>query len=561
MTAFRAWPPGRALPPAPAALITALFGAIALAFTPAAPAQAHAALLATDPVDRAALETAPEAITLTFNEAVQPVDEAVRLVDGNGEERSLPAAVSGADVVIDLPDLADGPYHLNWRVVSADSHPVSGVLSFTVGTGAAPPPAETAETAPERPWAVWAVDIALYSALLLFTGYALFRTAVARGDAPSRPRHRILRLSGALAVVAAALAVPVGALDLAGRPLSRIDELDAWRDAVQAGALAALAATAVGVALVLVGTGRGDRPRSAPAVLLGCATALLAPILTGHSTAFGPRWLMIAADAVHLVTAAIWVGGIAGLTVLLARRNQARAGAEGAATVVARFSTWAGGSVAALGASGIAMTWAIHREWSSLLASDHGRALLVKLVLVALALALAGWNRYRLVPAVRDTPAALARLRRTVGGEALVLAAVVALTGVLVSLPPGTGQDAPDAPWDPATVDSGPITLRASLGEGEAQLHLTPGAVGEHTLDLALVDAEGTPLTPLEAPAVTAVLPERDFGPVEAMVHEYGTGLYHCAVDLPLTGTWELTVQVRVSEFRSHSAVFEFPIR
>jgi len=558
VTTFRTRPLGRAFPPALAALFTAL----ALALAPAAPAQAHAALLATDPADRAALDTAPDAVTLTFNEPVRPVDEAMRLVDGNGEEQSVPAAVSDTAVVVDLPDLTDGPYYLNWRVISADSHPISGVLSFTVGTGAAPPPpTEAAETEPDRPWAVWAVNIAHYLGLLLFAGYAIFRTAIARGLAPPRPRHRLLNASGALAVLAAAVAVPVGALDLAGQPLGRIGDLGLWRDTVQTGALVALAATVIGVASVRLGAARERRLWAAPAVIAGSAAALFAPILIGHSMAFEPRGLMIAADAVHLATAAIWIGGIAGLTVVLTRPHRGPVGTASAASVVARFSTWAGYSVAALGASGIAMGWAIHREWASLFESDHGRALLVKLGLVAVASALAGWNRYRLVPAIRasgDARTALSRLRRIVRGEAVVLAAVIALTGVLVNLPPGTA--APDESRETAIVDSGPVSLQAPLGEGEAQLHLTPGAAGEYTLTLALVDAAGAPLAPLEAPVVTATLPERDFGPVEAMIHEYGTGQYHCVVDLPLTGTWELTVQVRASEFQSHSAVFEFPI-
>src|SRR5699024_7204329 len=125
-------------------------------------------------------------------------------------------------------------------------------------------------------------------------------------------------------------------------------------------------------------------------------------------------------------------------------------------------------SVAALGASGIAMAWAIHREWASLFESDNGRALLIKLGLVAVALALAGWNRYRLVPSIRavdQAGAALLRLRRIVHGEAVVLAVVIALTGILVNLPPGAEPDA----QEPAAVDSGPVSLQASLGEGEAQ--------------------------------------------------------------------------------------------
>lgn len=552
MTAIRAHLPGRAILPALAALL--------LALAPAAPAQAHAALLATDPPDRAVLDTAPEAVTLTFNEPVQPVADAMRLVDGNGTEHDLTATASDTDVVIDLPDLADGPYYVNWRVISADSHPISGVLSFTVGTGIAPPPPTESETAEnDRPWAVQTVNIAFYAGLLLCTGYALFRTAIARGLAPARPRHRLLRISAVLAVLAAALAVPVGALDLAGRPLTDLADTGAWTPTVQTGAITVLAATAAGLTLACLGTIRPGRRWSTPAVLIGAAIALLAPVLVGHSMAFGPRWLMIAADAVHLATAAIWIGGITGIGIVLLRRNHNRT--QDAATIVARFSTWAGYSVAALGASGIAMAWAIHRAWASLFESDHGRALLVKLGLVAVALALAGWNRYRLVPLVRGTDPAtgLTRLRRTVRAEAAVLTAIVAVTGILVNLPPGTDTAPPAEETQTAPVPE-TIALTEPLGDGEAHLHGTVTGIGEQSFTLNLVDAQGLPLTPLEPPAITASLPERDFGPVQAQVHAFGAGQYHCIIDLPLTGTWTLTVQVRASEFQSNSTLFDLII-
>ncbi|MEU5875321.1 copper resistance protein CopC [Glycomyces sp. NPDC047369] len=552
MTAIRSHLPGRAILPALAALL--------LALAPAAPAQAHAALLATDPPDRAALDTAPEEVTLTFNEPVQPVADAMRLVDGNGTEHDLTATASDTDVVIDLPDLDDGPYYVNWRVISADSHPISGVLSFTVGTGTPPPPTdETAAPEPDRPWAVQTLNIAFYAGLLVCVGYALFRTAIARDLASARPRHRLLRASGALAVLAAALAVPVGALDLAGRPLTDLPYLGTWTRTVQTGAVAVLAATTVGVLLSCLGTMRSGRRWSTPAVLAGAATALLAPVLIGHSMAFGPRWLMIAADAVHLATAAIWIGGITGVCIVLLRRHHSRA--EDAATVVARFSTWAGYSVAALGASGIAMGWAIHRTWASLFESDHGRVLLVKLGLVAVALALAGWNRYRLVPLIRGTDPAtgLTRLRRTVRTEAAVLAAIIAVTGILVNLPPGA-DTAPPAANELTTQVPETIALTEPLGDGKAHLHGTVTGIGEQSFTLNLVDAQGLPLTPLEPPSITASLPERDFGPVQAQVHEFGAGQYHCIIDLPLAGAWTLTVQVRASEFQSLSTVFDLEV-
>ncbi|HMA47544.1 MAG TPA: copper resistance protein CopC, partial [Frankiaceae bacterium] len=45
------------------------------------------------------------------------------------------AAVAVTQVVVDLrPDLPDGTYVVTWRVVSADSHPVSGAYALGVGT-------------------------------------------------------------------------------------------------------------------------------------------------------------------------------------------------------------------------------------------------------------------------------------------------------------------------------------------------------------------------------------------------------------------------------------------
>lgn len=558
MTATHARTPGRAI-------LLALAALCLLALAPAAPARAHAVLVSTDPADRAALDAAPDAVTLAFNEPVQPVAEAIRMVDGNGAERPLTATTRDTDVVIDLPELTDGAYYVNWRVISADSHPISGVVSFTVGTGIAPPPTAAAETEPDRPWAVQGLNVLGYLGLLAFTGYALFRTAIARDLAPARPRHRILRYSGALAVLAAALAIPVGALDLAGRPLGDLFQLEAWTGTVQTGAIAVLAMIGCGVALAYLGTARSDRPWSTPAVLLGTAAAITAPVLIGHTMAFGPRWLMIAADVVHLATAAIWVGGIVGIGVLMTLLRRGSGSAADTAAVIARFSTWAGYSVAALGASGIAMAWAIHREWARLFASDHGRALLVKLGLVAVALALAGWNRYRLVPLVRGRQrgTGLARLRRVVRVETAVLAAVIAVTGVLVNLPPGA--EAPPAAEEPiAQAPVAPAVESYSaaepLGDGEAQLQWSTGGTGEHSLALTFLDADGEPLEPLEPPVITAALPERDFGPVDSLIHEFGTGQYHCFIDLPLQGTWTLTVQVRTTAFESHTAIFNLTI-
>ncbi len=100
------------------------------------PAQAHTALVSSDPADGARLDAAPNQVVLTFSEELKEPVEAVVAVDGDQQEWS--AAVDGAHLVITPARTpAEGAYTIDYRVVSADGHPVTGALSFTVGESAA----------------------------------------------------------------------------------------------------------------------------------------------------------------------------------------------------------------------------------------------------------------------------------------------------------------------------------------------------------------------------------------------------------------------------------------
>ncbi|SDC98605.1 copper resistance protein CopC [Glycomyces harbinensis] len=517
--------------PAPAGARLAVLAALAaliLLLAPAAPARAHAALLSTDPEDQAALDEAPTVITLHFSEPVQPVPDGVELIGTDGTTYVAAATANDRDVVVATGGLGDGRFFLNWRVTSADGHPIAGVLEFSVGD--APPPGATDDQAaqPVR-WPVMALAALHYAGLLLFAGLLCFRIAIARGHRPPHPRHRLLRTAAATAIAATVLAVPVGALDAAGLPPSRIADVAAWSDLARAETILLAAATTLGLLTAYRCFTRGLRP----AALTAASLALAAPALTGHTRTYDPGWLMTAADLVHLAAGAVWLGGLAGLAILLRTATDPAATAE----VVARFSTWAAATLAALGASGVTMALVLHRTWSSLLESEHGIALLAKLDLVALAVALAAWNRYLLVPVVRKAAgdwAGLRRLRRVLLGEAAAVALAVAATGVMVNLSPAAPEPPP----------SEPVAITADLGPGTVNAVLDPGRAGENTLRFALYDAQALPLDPVEPPMVLASLPAQDFGPVQAAVELDPAGGYLAVLDLPLEGGWEIEFHV-----------------
>lgn len=125
-----------------AALILTLFALLVTV-----PAGAHSALLGTDPEDGQQLASAPEEVSLTFNEDITDLGTQVVISTEDGE------TVSEGEVQIDGPvitqALADtrpeGAYTVTWRAVSADGHPISGEFTFTAAEGVGAE-AETADT-------------------------------------------------------------------------------------------------------------------------------------------------------------------------------------------------------------------------------------------------------------------------------------------------------------------------------------------------------------------------------------------------------------------------------
>lgn len=128
----------------------------------AGPASAHAALIGSDPAAGASMAAGPQQVSLTFSEPVQPGFTVVTVVGPDG--RQWQAAEPTADgAVVSVPVRPLGPageYTIGYRVLSADSHPVQGSISFTLtepgpaaaaAPSAAPAPADAAPAATDSP--------------------------------------------------------------------------------------------------------------------------------------------------------------------------------------------------------------------------------------------------------------------------------------------------------------------------------------------------------------------------------------------------------------------------
>lgn len=96
------------------------------------PAAAHSELRRSVPAAGAVLDRAPERIELHFSERVQLT--ALRLHRADGTEIALPRRAIRPErtEVITLPPLEPGEYRAEWRIISADGHPVGGLIPFRV---------------------------------------------------------------------------------------------------------------------------------------------------------------------------------------------------------------------------------------------------------------------------------------------------------------------------------------------------------------------------------------------------------------------------------------------
>lgn len=175
-------------------------------------------------------------------------------------------------------------------------------------------------------------------------------------------------------------------------------------------------------------------------LVLGAAVGLMASIAwTGHaaSTPHALGYVHVAADLLHLVAAAAWIGGVVSLVLLLAAiaKIPTALRATLAYDAARRFSTLGMFSVAILVLSGIVNAWILVGSFEGLLGTEYGRLLMLKLLIFAFMLAFAAVNRFSLTPRLArssgDPVAALRQLKRNSTIEIALGLAIFAVVGIL----------------------------------------------------------------------------------------------------------------------------------
>jgi copper transport protein len=573
-------------------------GALGLAMTivvlAAGPAFAHATLLNESPSSGGVVPTSPKQLELTFDENVEISFGSIELFNQKGDRVDIGAPhhapTSDHSIEASVPELADGAYVLTWRVISADSHPVHGAYTFTVGHSSV-----NAEGLAARLEAkgggnktvgvLFAIASATeYAGIALLIGAITFSAAI-RPRGRRRSRADGLVLGGWFLLFGATIAGLLFQGPYAGGlPVSEIFHTAVVRAVLHTryGHLIEIRLVLLLVALPLILVLRRSwNPEPwwwVLAVPVGIGIAAT-PGLAGHAATGTFTQFAVPLDTLHVLAMSVWLGGLAALAfVVIDRDPDARLSADA-------FSPVALTAVMLIVASGVFAAWR-QVGWSvdAFRDTTYGRILLVKIAVFIVLLALAAWSR-SIVHARRPaslsaavatqstaTPSTGSRpadpgvrgLGWSVGGELVFGIAILVITAMLVNSQPA--RSALSLPYSKTFHEP---TMQVNLIVSPAKT----GPVDIHVF--TLTPAGGNLFTP----SVTAEmsLPSKGIAPITVPLVRAGpdhflacdspisqtTGIATCndKFSIPFAGKWLFVIRALRNEFDEVAVQANVPIR
>ncbi|GGE50075.1 copper transporter [Pullulanibacillus camelliae] len=330
-------------------------------------ASAHAHLLQATPNDNEQLKQAPDTVKLTFNERLQPELYYIKVYDSKGKLVSTKTKMSADHTTLStkLKTLAKGTYTVNYHIISADTHPVEASYLFSIGQPLSSTSAVQPKETPHQDGIQSYILYAIYYFLLLSTlGWLLI--SVLRPSQVKQGFRWLMSLKIFLFIVS--MLVSLGELS---QSISGFNghELNLFLFHTTTGSFALVR---VCLALIVLCLPRRLRWFNGLAFI----AFILLEALSGHAISFSPKWLSVILDAVHLIGAAFWVGGLLYIALHWKRMR------ESTQEFLPFFSKGAFISLVALVISGILETFIFLPSITEIIDSTWGILLLLKTLLV-----------------------------------------------------------------------------------------------------------------------------------------------------------------------------------
>ena len=542
------------------AALAILVGVLALGTTAAS---AHATLESSSPADGQSVLTSPSEIRITFSEAVTTISGGLSVLNADGKtvDTGNSEIVGGRTLVAPISEtLSDGTYVATYRVLSADGHPVSGSILFGVGNGALDRSAQPSSNG-DRLWEIIGgiSRFIMYLAALVAAGVAFFLAFI---HDRAEDRWRIVpfvRIGSILALFSAIGIVMGQAALLTGKRAGAVTDSNVLRDVLNQNLGWSLALLMIGLAAVHLSTDISKKVVSQSLALYGGLAVTVSFVVWGHATELSPEAISLAANAIHATAAALWLGGLVGLVMVLSLRTPETV--RSTAGIIGRFSLMAFWSVIALTIAGLTLTiTGSDANLNSILTTTWGQLVLAKIGLTLIVVLIAAWNRRTLVPSLtsptentNELAVRWATLLRTIRTEAVLLVVVLALTAIVVNIPPARTAVV-------AKTDRVDITQRVDTGN--VQLSVDPAIVGPNTVSVRYTDGTGQPINVANSMSIEFSQPSAGLEPITRQVPASEPGVFVIqGNELSIPGTWTITIAVRTGDFTEQRTSFEVPVR
>jgi putative copper export protein/mono/diheme cytochrome c family protein len=277
-------------------------------------------------------------------------------------------------------------------------------------------------------WLVLARSVTVV-ALLSAYGTLLFRAWVVRSAVIDRNLVRLVRASLAVQAIGLIIWLSIQTAALSDAPSwgAALSQLAPVAFDTEFGRVCLVQLLVCFGLLAVLGAGRWQ---------VGAGIGVVSVLLqAAHSHALameGGISPLVLSDALHLLSAGAWLGGLVPL--LLFVRAVPAAEAQKAAENFSRMATIA---VIILSATALYQGWALVGSLPALIGTAYGWVALAKLGLFGVLLGCAALNRFYYVPNLTAGPTAKRGLLRSIAIETGLGLAVVCAAGFLSSLPPG----------------------------------------------------------------------------------------------------------------------------
>ncbi|UYX54283.1 copper resistance CopC/CopD family protein [Bacillus thuringiensis] len=516
---------------------------------------AHAYVVKSNPTENETLKKAPSIVKIEFDEDIQVSSFNTLFVrDTSGQRVDL------KDAHIDTKNkklleaglkenLKNGLYSIQWKAISADGHPIQGVIPFRIGLAEA----GTDDIKVEEMGYVPQIDMImergiLYTSFSLFIGVLLFNLILYKGSVSqvqSRSK-KIIWISLFGIFISLLFNLPLQAKINAD--VSWLEAFDPLllKETLQLSVFGyvwitqmALISTLMIVTYFAVKSERlsSFKVWSIPIVLF--IGLLVMKAFNSHAYGLKFKEIAVVMDFLHLFAASLWMGGLSSIVLLLRKEDDKWTMYWDA---IKRFSPWATGAVIVILLTGLFNSTFFIPTIHSLFDTKYGLALLAK-ILLFVCMGILGIIHY-----VKGRMRAQQRLGATVKVEFIIGIIVFVIVAFMTNV-----QTPPMPP-------TGPFTESKQLDNGyELTLHVSPNKVGQNTFHITLKDENGRPVTDMEQIVLTTQSLDMNMGKGSFKVSAVSPGEYEAeGMYINMTGNWNIQVHGLTKSLDSFDTDYKF---